>query len=416
MDSPARPDLPDEAGPRRRAADRLDGRALRRLPGLHGLRHRLPVRRAVRQADRGDPGAGRAATTAPPRRRLLRAAIFALFPYPRRLRLLRGPLRPTSAAGCSGWSAQRAAGPAAADAGRDGGARAAARRRRAALPERVAGRAARAGRRSACSPAACRARSSPASTRPPPGCSPLRAATSSSRAGRAAAGRCRVHNGRERGGAGASPAALDRRVRGGRRGARRGQRGRLRLVDEGVRASCWPTTRRTPSGPRRSPARCGTSPSCWPSSARWPPRHPLPMTRGVPRRLPPRARPGRPRPAARSCSRRSPAWSCARSPSRRSAAARPASTTCSTPSRPASSATARPRNVAGHRRRAAGHRQPRLPDAGGRRAAPRQGGPIALAHTVEVLDASLRGPSRRATWLRTTTGRPGTIARPRNRH
>ena len=29
----------------------------------------------------------------PPRDRLLRAAIFALFPYPRRLRLLRGPLR-----------------------------------------------------------------------------------------------------------------------------------------------------------------------------------------------------------------------------------------------------------------------------------------------------------------------------------
>src|SRR5689334_24735514 len=37
-----------------------------------------------------------------PRQRALRAAIFALFPYPRRLRLLRGPLRAYQASGLQG--------------------------------------------------------------------------------------------------------------------------------------------------------------------------------------------------------------------------------------------------------------------------------------------------------------------------
>ena len=35
------------------------GRALRPLPGLHGLHDRLPVRRPVRPADRGGPGLDR---------------------------------------------------------------------------------------------------------------------------------------------------------------------------------------------------------------------------------------------------------------------------------------------------------------------------------------------------------------------
>ena len=39
---------------------RGDGDALRPLPRLHGLRHRLPVRRALRPADRARPPAGRA--------------------------------------------------------------------------------------------------------------------------------------------------------------------------------------------------------------------------------------------------------------------------------------------------------------------------------------------------------------------
>ena len=61
-----------QAGPRGRAADRRDGRPLRPLPGLHGLRHRVPVRRAVRPAHRGHPGPGRAA--APPGARRAAAA------------------------------------------------------------------------------------------------------------------------------------------------------------------------------------------------------------------------------------------------------------------------------------------------------------------------------------------------------
>ena len=42
--------------------------ALGPVPGLHGLRHRVPVRGAVRPAHRGDPGPGRAAPRADPPR------------------------------------------------------------------------------------------------------------------------------------------------------------------------------------------------------------------------------------------------------------------------------------------------------------------------------------------------------------
>ena len=63
------------------------------LPGLHGLRAGLPVGRAVRPADRGDQGPGGAQphALAGGAGRCARP-IFALFPYPRRLRLVRGPL------------------------------------------------------------------------------------------------------------------------------------------------------------------------------------------------------------------------------------------------------------------------------------------------------------------------------------
>src|SRR5207244_3920649 len=58
-------DLSDEARPRRRDGDEPDlRRPLRQVPGLHGVPDGLPVGRAVRQADRGDPGAGRAALPA----------------------------------------------------------------------------------------------------------------------------------------------------------------------------------------------------------------------------------------------------------------------------------------------------------------------------------------------------------------
>ena len=74
--------------------------ALGRLPGLHGLRDRVPLGRAVRHPDRADPRPGRA----PPRAhrakdKALRGLIFSLFPYPKRLRLLRGPLRALQATG-----------------------------------------------------------------------------------------------------------------------------------------------------------------------------------------------------------------------------------------------------------------------------------------------------------------------------
>ena len=66
---PARPDPPDEPARRGHADDAGDGRALRRLPGLHGVRDGVPVRGAVRPADRADPGGGRAgARTRPPQR------------------------------------------------------------------------------------------------------------------------------------------------------------------------------------------------------------------------------------------------------------------------------------------------------------------------------------------------------------
>ena len=63
----ARPDPPDGAAPRGRAAHRRDGRPLGRLPGLHGVRDRVPVGRAVRQADRVRPAPRSSATTAGPR-------------------------------------------------------------------------------------------------------------------------------------------------------------------------------------------------------------------------------------------------------------------------------------------------------------------------------------------------------------
>ena len=90
--------------------------ALRPLPGVHGLHDRVSLGRPVRPAHRGGPGVDRgganrgacrrvryaagpaavsAAGAAPRtvRERVARAAIFSLFPYPRRLRALTAPLR-----------------------------------------------------------------------------------------------------------------------------------------------------------------------------------------------------------------------------------------------------------------------------------------------------------------------------------
>ena len=264
-----------------------------------------------------DPGPGRA----PPRARRAgdrrcAALIFALFPHPRRLRLLRGPLRAYQAhrprpRRCGAPACSTGISPA---AGRDGGLAPRARPARAAAAS-ASRRRARGGRPSGCSPAACRARSSPASTPPPRGCCAPRAATSSSRRRRAAAARCRcttaARRRRRR-----FARALDRRLRASRRRARRGQRRRLRLVDEGVRRAAGrrPGVRRAGAGVRRR--RSATSREILDELGPVAPRHPLPDDRRLPRRLPPRARPGRPRRSRASCSRRSPAWSCGRSPRR----------------------------------------------------------------------------------------------------
>ena len=65
----AGPHLPDEGRPRRpRGDDAVLRPALRRLPRLHGVRHVMSVRRAVRAAHRGDARADRAALPALARR------------------------------------------------------------------------------------------------------------------------------------------------------------------------------------------------------------------------------------------------------------------------------------------------------------------------------------------------------------
>ena len=125
-------------------------------------------------------------------------------------------------------------------------------------------------RSSACCSAACSASSSPASTPPPRGCS--RAEGFDVVAPRVAGLlRRAVVAQRTRGrGAAASPAALIDDVRGGRRRRRRGQLRRVRLVDEGVRRRCSPTTRRRRERARRSRPRSATSPSSSSRSARSP--------------------------------------------------------------------------------------------------------------------------------------------------
>ena len=122
------------------------------------------------------------------------------------------------------------------------------------------------------------------------------------------------------------------------------------------------------AGARPSPRRSATSRSSSSSSARSPPRHPLEMTvayhdachlghaQGV-RAAAARAAARHPRPGAARDRR-------ARAVLRLGRHLQHAQPRAGR----ASSATARPRNIARHRRAAAGHRQPRLPDAGRLRA------------------------------------------------
>ena len=141
---------------------RRDGVALGRLPRLHGLRDRLPLRRPVRHAHRADPGAGRAPPrpqrqgpgAARPDLRALPAPEAAAAAARAAARL---PERPGSTGGCAG-------------PGCSSGWRRSSRRWRAsprgwAGPSRCPSGSRRPGRGgppSACSPGACRARSSPA--------------------------------------------------------------------------------------------------------------------------------------------------------------------------------------------------------------------------------------------------------------
>ena len=225
--------------------------ALGRLPGLHGMRDGVPVRSAVRHADRADARAGRTTPRAPCQGQ---GAAWA--------DLLAVPLPPGGSGCCAVRSGLPADGPRPA-------------MRRTGLLERMApqlaamerlaprlgqdacrcrrtsGPRASAGLSSACSPAVCRVPSSPASTPPPRGCCRPRAATSWCRRGRAAAVRCRCTTAarpRPR----TSPVALVDTFEASAGRARRRQRGRLRLDDEGVRrpARRRPGVRRTRPGVR----------------------------------------------------------------------------------------------------------------------------------------------------------------------
>ena len=97
----ARAHLPDEGGPRRAHGDDAGvRRALRRVPRLHGVRDRLPVRRAVRAAHRSDARPDRApVSSARSAIGCSAALIFALFPFPGRLRIALLPLASASPLG-----------------------------------------------------------------------------------------------------------------------------------------------------------------------------------------------------------------------------------------------------------------------------------------------------------------------------
>ena len=253
----------------------------------------------------------------------------------------------------------RPAGADVAPARGDGAARPAARATRAAAAAHPRDRES-VGPWSACSPAASRERSSRESTPPPRGCCRPRAATSWSR--RAGLLRCTVGAQRPRAGGAGVRAQADRLLRGVRGRARRGERGRLRLHDEGVRRAAGrrPGVRRSGArlrrpGPRRrrDPRRARPGGAAAPAGA----------DRRLPRRLPPRPRPGDPgatAPAARGDPR-------ARAEGdRRGRAVLRLGRHLQHPQPRAGPRARRPqgRQHRGDRRAGAGHRQPRLPDAG----------------------------------------------------
>ena len=274
--------------------------ALRQLPRLHGLRDRVPVGRALRPADRGHARAGRAPPRAPAPGAPAPRAIFALFPHPGRLRAL----APVSA---------RLAPRLAALGARPAPARLAARSRRPRRPRRAA-------RLPEHTPAHGDARGT---RRLPAGLRPARVLRRRQRRDRRACSPPRA----SRSHAPARAALLRRAAAARRRGrarasARRRRSRRFEDYDTIVvnAAGCGSAMKdyghllrddpSGPSAPRRSPPRCATSPSCSPSTSRARRAHPVPLQGRLPRRLPPRARAGRPRRSRASCCARSRASSC----------------------------------------------------------------------------------------------------------
>ena len=283
--------------------------ALRRMPGLHGLCDGLPVRRAVRRVDRGGPPPAGAQLPAQPCRSPVPGDDLPALPVPdpaaRRRR--RGCALPTRG-GSLPAGAQRAAQAVASAAAGGRGADAAGA---AARPD----------------PAAARVHPGPGhcATAPrrhaggmrPAGVLPRRQRGNGARAGpgrlrRDCAARAAVLRRAQRarrpgtGGAGKGP-STDRRLRRRRRGRHRGERGRLRLHDEGVRpaAARRPEVRRTGGGVLGEGARhLGGARRPGAGRAAAPDRGPG----RLPRRLPSRARPARPAPAAGGAARPSRAW------------------------------------------------------------------------------------------------------------
>ena len=324
--------------------------------------------------------------------RALRGLIFSLFPHPRRLRLLRGPLRLLQASGLdralrrTGLLERMAPQLAAMErlAPRLG--------KPERLPERIppsGPRRAVVGLLTGCVQGAFFPGVNAATARVLAGRG-LRRRGAEGR--RAAAVRCRCTTaasprGRPTPGSSSTPSSRLRR------GVRRGELGRLRLHDEGVRrpAGRRPGVRRPrPCLHRPGPRRRRDPRRARPGRAATPARD----DHRLPRRLPPRPRPGRAR-AAAAAARGDPGTRAPRD--RRVRAVLRLRRHLQHPQprhRPSELGDRKAANIVATGADAAGHRQPGLPDAGhlGHRTLRHKGATRwALAHTIEVLDASIRG-------------------------
>ena len=245
---PARTDLPDEGRSRGRAHERLDGVALGRLPRLHGVRDRRArpgvqydtlIEQTRAQVERRHERSAKD--------KALRGLIFSLFPYPQAAQgccaARCAPCRrPASTGRCGAPDCSTARPPARGD----GAARAPAGQAGAAADRtsrRPGTRRAVVGLLTGCVQGAFFPGVNAATARvlQAEGCDVVVPKS------QGCCGALSVHNGREPEGQAFARKLIDsfERLRGR---VRRGQRGRLRLHDEGVRRRCWPTTRSTPNG------------------------------------------------------------------------------------------------------------------------------------------------------------------------